>query len=102
MGRELMMEENGTVSAFCASIHASTKILLALGATWNLEVALSGTGAEAELINTAELAQPVTTALQRHVPETSLTLPMDCSIANWYSVCCLPSITLKLQEMRIP
>ncbi|CAH0027307.1 unnamed protein product [Clonostachys rhizophaga] len=82
MGRELMTGEKGTVSAFCASIHASTKILLALGATWNLEAALSGTGAEAELINTAELAQPVTTALQRHVPETNLTLPMDYSIAN--------------------
>lgn len=65
MGRELLIKENGTAPVFRDSIHASTKILLDLGATWNLEAALSGTGAEAGLINTAELAQPVTTALQR-------------------------------------
>ncbi|CAH0056839.1 unnamed protein product [Clonostachys solani] len=63
MGRELL-KTNGLASIFQKSIQASTEILLQLGATWNLETALLGTGPESDLLNTAELAQPVTTALQ--------------------------------------
>ncbi|VUC20458.1 unnamed protein product [Clonostachys rosea] len=63
MGRELL-KTKGPSSIFQKSIRASTEILLQLGATWNLETALLGTGPESDLLNTAELAQPVTTALQ--------------------------------------
>ncbi|KAI5925744.1 polyketide synthase [Camillea tinctor] len=63
MGRELLLEETPS-PIFRDSIRASRDILLELGATWDLETELLRDASEPTLLNTAELAQPATTAIQ--------------------------------------
>ncbi|KAI1427579.1 polyketide synthase [Xylaria sp. FL1777] len=60
MGRELLV---GTTSKFSSSIQMSRDILCELGATWDLEVELLRPDEDSN-INTAEFAQPATTAIQ--------------------------------------
>ncbi|KAI0436308.1 polyketide synthase [Xylaria telfairii] len=62
MGRELLLE-NTLSSIFRDSIRNSRDILHELGAVWDLEVELRRQGDDSD-INKAELAQPVTTAVQ--------------------------------------
>ncbi|ROW10486.1 hypothetical protein VMCG_02039 [Cytospora schulzeri] len=63
MARELLLEE--TLSpVFRDSIHASRDVLLDLGADWDLGQELLRTPTDATRLNTAQLAQPVTTAVQ--------------------------------------
>ncbi|KEY72789.1 hypothetical protein S7711_09508 [Stachybotrys chartarum IBT 7711] len=62
MGRELLIEKTPS-STFRDSIRISQTVLHELGATWDLQAELLGD--DASLLNTAELAQPITTALQR-------------------------------------
>ncbi|KAI2642229.1 polyketide synthase [Xylaria nigripes] len=63
MGRELLLQSTPS-SIFRESIRASRDVFLELGATWDLEEELLNEDAEHTLLNTAELAQPATTALQ--------------------------------------
>ncbi|KAI1500661.1 polyketide synthase [Biscogniauxia marginata] len=63
MGRELLLEETPS-PVFRNSIRTSRDILLELGATWDLEAELLRDASEPTLLNTAELAQPATTAIQ--------------------------------------
>ncbi|KAH7310813.1 hypothetical protein B0I35DRAFT_358447 [Stachybotrys elegans] len=64
MGRELLSSKAPS-SVFRDSIQASRDILCALGASWDLEAELLNEDTASSLINTAELSQPVCTALQR-------------------------------------
>ncbi|KAI1175097.1 polyketide synthase [Nemania sp. FL0916] len=61
MGRELLLEAKSSV--FSDSIRLSRDILRELGATWDLEFELLRQDGDGD-INKAELAQPVTTAIQ--------------------------------------
>jgi acyl transferase domain-containing protein/NADPH:quinone reductase-like Zn-dependent oxidoreductase/NAD(P)-dependent dehydrogenase (short-subunit alcohol dehydrogenase family) len=63
MGRELLLESSPS-HVFRDSICKSRDILLSLGATWDLEAMLLGHDANETLLNTAERAQPATTAVQ--------------------------------------
>ncbi|GAW26265.1 putative polyketide synthase [Rosellinia necatrix] len=63
MGRSLL-KQSTPCPVFRDSIRVSRNMLLALGATWDLENELLSENIENSLINTAELAQPVTTAIQ--------------------------------------
>lgn len=60
MGRELLLISK----LFRESILGSRDTLFELGATWNLEEELLRPPTESSLLNTAALAQPVTTAVQ--------------------------------------
>lgn len=62
MARELLM--NGPSSVFRSSIRESRDVLLDLGADWDLEEELLRPSTEATRLNTGQLAQPVTTAVQ--------------------------------------
>lgn len=62
MGRELLT--TCTSSVFRDNIRVSRDILFKLGATWNLEEELLCEDVKHSLLNTAEMAQPATTALQ--------------------------------------
>ncbi|KAI1744665.1 polyketide synthase [Xylaria scruposa] len=63
MGRGLL-KQTAICLTFHASIQTSRKILLELGASWDLEKELLRENNENTCINTAELAQPATTAIQ--------------------------------------
>ncbi|KUI60431.1 Lovastatin diketide synthase LovF [Cytospora mali] len=63
MARELLLEESVS-PVFRDSIHASRDVFLDLGADWDLEQELLRPPTDATLLNTAQLAQPVTTAIQ--------------------------------------
>ncbi|KAI0442664.1 polyketide synthase [Xylaria telfairii] len=63
MGRELLSETCSSF-AFRASIRSSGDFLRELGATWDLETELLRDVSEPTLLNTAEVAQPATTAIQ--------------------------------------
>ncbi|KAI0483791.1 polyketide synthase [Xylaria cf. heliscus] len=63
MGRELLAETCSS-SVFRASIRSSSDFLRELGATWDLETELLQDVSEPTLLNTAEVAQPATTAIQ--------------------------------------
>ncbi|KAK3942538.1 putative polyketide synthase protein [Diplogelasinospora grovesii] len=64
MGRELLLE-SAPSPVFRNSIRASRDILHELGATWDLETELlHDESTTPSLLNTAELAQPATTAVQ--------------------------------------
>ncbi|KUI71345.1 Lovastatin diketide synthase LovF [Cytospora mali] len=71
MGRELLLAHTATVAAaaspenvFRDSIRTSRDMLHQLGAAWDLETALLETDTAASQLNTAEHAQPATTAVQ--------------------------------------
>lgn len=63
MGRELLLDSTPS-PIFRESIRTSRDMLLELGATWDLEAELLGDSAEKTRLNTAQLAQPATTAIQ--------------------------------------
>lgn len=63
MGRELLLDDP-RANVFRDSIRASRDVLLDLGADWDLEEELVRSPTEATRLNTAQLAQPVTTAVQ--------------------------------------
>ncbi|KAI0428586.1 polyketide synthase [Xylaria sp. FL1042] len=63
MGRELLCGPS-SLPIFRDSIRSSSQILQALGATWDLEYELLRDSSNPTLLNTAEVAQPATTALQ--------------------------------------
>ncbi|KAI0437123.1 polyketide synthase [Xylaria telfairii] len=63
MGRSLL-KQSAPCPAFRDSIRVSQKILDALGATWDLEDELLSEDLGNSRVNTAELAQPLTTAVQ--------------------------------------
>lgn len=65
MARELLSNDGAHGSSvFRGSILKSRDVLLGLGAGWDLEQELLRPPAEAARLNTAQLAQPVTTAVQ--------------------------------------
>lgn len=63
MGRELLLDQSPS-PVFRDSIRASRDMLLDLGADWDLEQELLRPPEDAARLNTAQLAQPVTTAIQ--------------------------------------
>lgn len=65
MARELLLDSRKHASSvFHDSIRQSRDVLLELGADWDLEQELLSPPTQATRLNTAQLAQPVTTAVQ--------------------------------------
>ena len=63
MGRELLLGATPS-PVFRESIRTSRDMLIELGATWDLEAELLNDNTDSSRLNTAELAQPATTAIQ--------------------------------------